>query len=143
MQVMIHRWVVLATWKIHSGSSQLHWRHVRLSEKAVVSCCRAFARSVPRSLCGQSLHDGHKDRFRDASHSIINSCGTICINDTWVGDPIVLQKAEAIALRILKVDAEKDDPLALYTPPCGLEERRFMFARVTPRCPEVKQHGFS
>ena len=85
----------------------------------------------------------NKDRLRDASHSIINGCGTICIDDVRVGDPIVLYKAETIALCILKIDTEKDDPLALYTPPCGLQERRFMFTGIAPRRPEVEQYEFS
>ena len=74
----------------------------------------------------------NEDRFRDASHSVINGSGTSGVDDIRVGDPICSQKAEAIARCILKVDTEKDHSLALYTQPGGLEEGRFVFAGVAP-----------
>lgn len=72
----------------------------------------------------------NEDRFRDAGHSVINGSGTTEVDNIRVGDPICSQKAEAIARCILKVDAGKDNSLALYTQPGGLEEGRFVFAGV-------------
>src|SRR5438105_2631522 len=84
-----------------------------------------------------------KEGFRDASHPIVNSSGTSGVNNVGIRNAILAHKAESTRLCIFKVDAEKDDPLALYALPRGLQERCFLFAGVAPRCPEVQHHRHS
>ena len=54
-----------------------------------------------------------------------------------------LQKAEAITLSILVIDADEDNSLCTCTLPCCLQERGFFCTGCTRRSPEIDDQGLA
>src|SRR5437764_6672279 len=84
-----------------------------------------------------------KEGLRDAGDAIVDGSGAGVVCNVEVGDPIGVQEVQSIAVRILKIDAEEDDPLTLSALPRCLQERRFVLTGSAPGCPEVEHDGLS
>ena len=63
----------------------------------------------------------NKEGLRDARDAIVDGSGTGVVCNVGVGDPIGVQEVQSIAVRILKIDAEEDDPRALRALPRCLQ----------------------
>src|SRR5947209_4391095 len=81
--------------------------------------------------------------LRDASQAVVDGGGAGVVCNVEIGDPIGAQEVQSIAPRILKIDAEEDDPLALHVLPRFLQQRRFLLTGNAPGCPEVQHDGLA
>ncbi len=74
----------------------------------------------------------NKDGLWNAGETVINARRAGRIYNILVRNAVGMQKAQSTALRICKVDTKKDDALTLYSFPRRLQQRRFLFAWITP-----------
>ena len=81
-----------------------------------------------------------KEGLWDTGDAVVDGGGAGVVCNVRVGNPICLQEVQSSAPRILKIDPEEDDPLALCAPPHCLQERRFVFTGIAPGCPEVEHN---
>ena len=84
-----------------------------------------------------------KEGLRHTCETIVDTGGAGIVYNAGIGDPIGVQEVQPLSMVILKIDAEKDDPLALYALPRCLQKGSLLLTGDAPRGPEVEHHRLS
>src|SRR5258708_30161251 len=118
----------------------LQWQAAISSHRSVSKQAQVALQGLLRQL-SDHFGDNHamtvnKERLRDATDAVVDSSGAGIVYDVRIGNPIGLQEGQSSTPRILKIDAEENNPLAVYTPPRCLQESRLDFTEIAPGCPQ-------